>query len=205
MRKATIIFLLVTIVILSLAASSAFCWNGQRKGFILGFGAGPGITSFDQDIAVLDAELGWIDVKADRQTKPAIMTDFKIGYAPNNNWEVYYSGKVSWFKARDVFSNEVTVADGVDVLGATYYFKPQAPSPFISSGIGVASWILPFESHPPYTWFGLGLFTGVGYELVSHMEVELDFLWGSPGRFTHGIDEGSNSFSLKLTFNVVGY
>lgn len=195
----------MVILLLQTFSSTAFSWDAQRKGFILGFGAGPGVTSFQQDIAVWDSELGWIPAKVDRQSKATIMTDFRIGYSPDNNWEVYYSSKVSWFAARDVFSEEVTIADGLSTLGATYYFRPQAPSAFVCSGIGVATWDLPFESHPPNTWFGLGLFTGVGYEFTPHMGVELDFLWGNPGKFTHGIDEGSNSFSLKLTLNITGY
>jgi len=203
MRKTT--FLLILVLVLLLLSSTALPWDGQRKGFILGFGAGPGITSFQQDIAVWDFDRGWIPVKIDRQSKPAVMTNFKIGYSPDSQWEVYYSNKTSWFRAKDVSSHEVSVADGLHSLGASYYFHPQAPSVFVSSGIGMGMWVLPFESHPPHTWLGLGLFTGVGYELAPHMEVELDFFWVNPGRFTQGIDEGANSFSLKLTFNVTGY
>ncbi len=82
-RKVTGLLLISTVILLVLS-TTAFPWDGRRKGFILGFGAGAGITRFDQDIVVWDTDLGWIDVKADRQTKAAIMTDFKIEYTPHS-------------------------------------------------------------------------------------------------------------------------
>ena len=202
MRKTR--FIILVFFLLSSLTIPANAWDGKRKGFILGFGIGPGLTSFTQELAAWDYYQGWVRVKSDRSNKMAIMTDFKIGYAPTDFYEIYYTGKVSWFGLENVFGDKVTISNGVGALGATYYFAPQAPSPFISGGIGFSTWSAPFESGSK-TWTGFGLFVGGGYEFARHMSVEFDLLWGKPGTTESGIQINSNAFSVKATVNLLGY
>ena len=202
MRKVFFLILIVLITLFLIVSANAF--DGKRKGFILGFGIGPGLTSFTQEVAGRDYYQDWVIVKSDRSNKMAIMTDFKIGYAPTDFYEIYYTSKVSWFGITNVLGDNVTIANGLGALGATYYFTPQVPSPFISGGIGFSTWATPFESGSK-TWTGFGLFAGVGYEFARHWSVEFDLLWGKPGTSEFGIDVSSNAFSVKATVNVLGY
>jgi hypothetical protein len=186
--------------ILFLVTTNAHAFDGQRKGFLLGFGMGPGLTSFTQKVAV-----GWISVESSREDKAAVMTDFKIGFAPENTWAIYYTSKVSWFGMTNALGNGVTIANGLGALAASYWFKPQAPSPFIAGGVGYSTWALPFEDNPPETWVGIGLFVGGGYEFSRHVNIEGYLCWGKPKREEFGIEASSNTLSLMLAINALAY
>ncbi len=201
MRKAFFLILIVLITLFLIVSANAF--DGKRKGFILGFGIGPGFTSFTQKLAGYDYYYGWMEIESDRETKVGIMTDFKIGYAPTDFYEIYYTSKVSWFGMESV-GGDVTITNGLGALGTTYYFKPVAPSPFIAGGIGFSTWSAPFESNTD-TWIGFGLFAGAGYEFTRHLNAELDLIWGKPGKTEYGIEASTNALSVKLTVNALAY
>lgn len=71
--------------LLVLAASLLLCadahaFDGQRKGFVLGFGAGPGHLDFGQE-----KESTW-----------GVQTDLKIGAGLNDQTLLHYTGKQIW-------------------------------------------------------------------------------------------------------------
>lgn len=194
MMKKNTNLILVGLIIL-FVSTNTYAWDGQRQGFILGFGIGPGFTSFTQKIAIFES---------DRETKGAIMTDFKIGYAPHNFLEIYYTSKVSWFGLENVYGNNVTIANGLGAAGVSYFFRPEAPSPFISGGLGFSTWATPFEEGTE-TWSGLGIFVGGGYEFARHWRVEGYLSWGKPTHKKFGVEMSSNALSFMCTINVLGY
>jgi hypothetical protein len=186
--------------ILFLFTANAHAWDGQRKGFLLGFGLGPGVTSFTQKV-----QMGMVSTESSREDKLAVMTDFKIGFAPDNTWAIYYTSKVSWFGITNVYGNKVTVTNGLGAVAVSYWFNQQAPSPFIAGGLGFSTWSLPFEDNPPDTWIGPGLFAGGGYEFSKHVSIEGYLSWGKPKDEEFGIEVSSNALSLMFTLNVLGY
>lgn len=153
----------------------AQAWDDQRKGFLLGLGIGPGFTSFTQTIQV-----DGLSAESPREDKMAVITDFKIGYAPDNSWALYYTSKVSWFGMENALGNKVIVANGLGAVAASYWLKPLAPSPFLATGFGYSTWLLPFEDERPDTWMGMGLFAGGGYEFSKHASLELTCAGASP-------------------------
>jgi hypothetical protein len=213
--------LLALLFVLSLfVTTSAHAFDGQRKGFLLGFGVGSGRTSTDQKVRLTYAygEYGkyaygkfWPDVAVSKslrqptktsENKLPLMTDFKIGFAPDNSWAIYYTSKVSWFRITNVYGDNVRVANGLGAAAVSYWFKPQAPSLFIAGGFGFSTWALPFEENPPDTWTGSGLFVGGGYEGSRHVSLESYLCWGDPKISGKASIE---TFSFMLTFNVLGY
>ncbi|OGC87987.1 MAG: hypothetical protein A2142_02080 [candidate division Zixibacteria bacterium RBG_16_48_11] len=105
------------------------------------------------------------------------MTDLKIGYAPTEQVEIYYSSKVSWFSVGD--GDAVIFAYGFGSAAISYYFQPQSPTFYVSGGLGVATLSDPFEDDPE-TSSGFGLFAGGGYEFARHYAVEFDLMYGLP-------------------------
>jgi hypothetical protein len=184
--------------------TSAQALDGQRKGFILGIGAGPGYTSYTQEVAV-DYLTYHESVESDRENKVGVITDFKIGYAWDNSWAIYYTSKVSWFGMENALGNNVTIANGLGAAAVTHWFKPQAPSGFVAGGLGYSTWNLPFEDNAPDTWVGPGLFMGGGYEFSRHWSLEGYLAWGKPQDSEWGIEVSSNTFSVMFTVNVLGY
>lgn len=197
MRKLLISALLVVMMVG--ATNAAFAWDGKRKGFILGIGLGPGFTSFNQSL-----KSGGISITSDRQNELSFMSDFKIGYAPNNLWQIHWMSKISWFGLENAFGDNVTIANGFGGVGATYSFYEGAPSPFLSGGIGFSTWATPFEEGSD-TMYGFGIVLGGGYEFSKHWSLGFDLLWGKPSKDEGGGEFSTNALSLKFTINVLAY
>jgi len=189
---------------LCLVACPAQAFDGQRKGFILGGGAGLGLTSFNQEIGL--GYRGYHEsYESDRENKGTVMTDFKIGYAWDNSWAIYYTSKVSWFGIENTYGDDVTIANGLGAAAVAYWFKPQAPSGFVTGGLGYSTWSLPFEDNSSDAWLGGGLFMGGGYEFSRHWSVEGYLAWGKPNDTEWGVEVSAHTFSIMLTVNVLGY
>ncbi len=202
--------------LISTLASSAFAFDGRRKGFILGFGLGPGLVSFNETYSIDIMGYSWT---YDRENKFAVMTDFKIGHGFTNQVQVYWMSKVSWFGFEDE-----TVVNGVGGLGITYFSQPMAPSTYIFGGLGFSTWSTPWEEFGVYepekqsTGFGFGLAGGVGQEFSRHWSFECNLAWGKPTesewwwytdnqgrRGLYEIRDRYNALSLRLTLNVLAY
>ena len=152
---------------------SAF--DGERKGFVLGFGIGSGFLTASGDVK-LDGSNGlrvidrFIVPQLDESfsdTDVIFATDFKIGMGVSDRLLIYYSVRASWIKINAVnFSVERdtipegqlarvdslildpeprTVANAVAGIGVSYYLKPAPPSIYITGSVGVSSWTSPFD------------------------------------------------------------
>lgn len=209
MRKSLLCILIVIATLFLISNADAF--NGKRKGFIIGGGLGPGFTTFKETIKIhsffgSETEI----VESQRENKFGLSTNLKIGYAPSNLLEIYFTVKDSWFSSEVYFLGEsstedVIMASGFWGPGVTYYFKPEAPSYFITGGVGVSTLSLPFESHSEIK-FGGGLYAGAGYEFRNHFNVELDLGWGKPSSLElFGIGSSTNVLSVSLTVNALAY
>ena len=207
MRKSVFLILIVLVTLFLIVNAHAF--DGKRKGFFLGGGLGPGFTSLKETIEYS----GWFEgepSKSNTENKFGLVTNFKIGYAPSDIVEIQYTSKISWFASKIYWwgmeSEDVTMASGLSALGVTYYFKPEAPSYFITGGFGFSTLSLPFESHSE-TKVGGGLFAGAGYEFTRHFNVELDLSWGKVSSFLNlfGIEPTTTAFSVSLTVNALAY
>src|SRR5512138_3236155 len=112
MKRISVMALVILIVCL---AATSFAFDGNRKGFILGGGLGLGMTSYTQTLSGFGESL-----TRDRENKGAFITDFKIGFGANEQTEIYYSSKVSWFGMENVYGDNVTIANGSSALGVSH-------------------------------------------------------------------------------------
>jgi hypothetical protein len=209
MRKSLLcIFIVIATLFL---VSNADAFNGKRKGFIIGGGLGAGFSTFKETVTIHDFFGSGTEVlESERENKFALATNFKIGYAPSNLLEIFFTVKDSWFSTKVYFLDEssgedVIMASGFWGPGVTYYFNPEAPSYFITGGFGVSTLSLPFESHSEIK-FGPGVYAGAGYEFRDHFYVELDLGYGKPKSLAlFGIGESTSMLSVALTINALAY
>ena len=149
----------ISIAILLMSAQAALAFNGERQGFVLGFGGGGGVTRFSGPGGC--------------ESESAIGTTVKIGYATSDQTMVYWMSRVAWLP--DALDSDLTVSHGTGGLGVTYYTRPTAPSPFIVGSIGFGNMDLPFEDVPAETSFGIA--AGGGFELTRHVALEGVLTW----------------------------
>ena len=175
--------------------SDADAFDGNRKGLIVGGGIGHGVTSYTRTL-----ERYGQSGTSDRENTYGVQTDFRIGYAANEFFQIYYVNKVSWFNLDNYFGNTVTIAHGVGGLGVTYYLQPVVPSYFFTGVIGFSTWFAPFESNSD-VWNGFGIAGGFGYEFARYWSVEVCVSHGNPSKTGSGI----SALTVKTCVNFLAY
>ncbi len=205
MRRTTMLLALLVPVFL-INATNAFAWDGKRKGFIIGVGAGGGLASYKPYVIFADNETS----EGERTSKFAFMSDFKIGFAPSNQVALYWMSKVAWFgytlEYHDQFIDirqSYTIANGIGGVGCAYYFQPEGPSPYVTAGLGFSSWDAPFEENSDGIT-GSGFVLGAGYEFSKHWSLEGNLTWGSPNE-KDDEELGFKTLAVRITVNVLGY
>lgn len=185
--------LLLIFSLLSVLPCNLSAFDSKRKGFVLGFGAGPGFTSYSSDYYPYS------------KSTLGMVTDFKIGLGVSDRLLILYSNKVVWFSFQDpVWGSSQTTLTGITSVGLSYFFKPTAPCFFISGGIGGSFWT-PFQTtYFSGSWIGSGFYCGVGYESSPHFYIEISGILGSGG--SNQTDyAGKNPSSIMITLNFLLY
>ena len=183
---------------LLLLAAPALAFDGSRKGFILGVGAGGGATSFKQELS------GFATGKTETETKGAFATDFELGWGANDQLLIYYSNHVHWFGITNVFNNSVTIASGVSSAAVSYFFKPAAPSAVVEGGIGGAGWNA-LSGGQSSSSVGLGVWAGGGYEFSRHWLVRGKITYGKPSDDQGGVKLETTATGFGVTVNYLAY
>lgn len=191
-------FLVVSFLFL-LFTQNLQAFDGNRKGFILGFGAG---------FSSLTSKIGY-ENSSNKYTEGYVpfVTNFKIGGGVNEQILIYWSSKVNWF-SRDEKDNKTWIS-GIGTISGSYYLKPDIKSFFLSGGIGYASYQAPFETdnQEEYTYDpGLAFFIGGGYEFAKHFSVETGICYGSTSKDFE--NNGKNTYKnavLFVTINALAF
>ena len=133
--------------------------SAERKGFIVGIGVGVGLHRIP--------EAGVTGESLDRSAF-ALGPDFRIGYAPTDQFLIHYSAKAVFTQATDYD------AVGISGLGVTYMIRPRSPSFFVT-GIAGEAGRATVESSDFRDGHGFGV--GAGYEFKRHWTVSGDALF----------------------------
>jgi hypothetical protein len=135
-------------LLLCLSVSNASDTAAQRQGFIIGFGAGLGVTT------------------GDVASKLGAAADLRIGAVVSESVQLYLTSKSNFFS-----EDGALVAAALHGLGLTHEWE----SGFnINGTAGVATWI----DFDWATYVGFGLGVGVGYEFTEYWVVNLGGAWG---------------------------
>lgn len=141
---------------ISLGASTASAFDGSRRGFILGIGAGGGATSIEDQDGGEIRNLG----------SGGLATDFEIGGARSERLLVYYANRVVWLSDRDRL--------GVSGLGLRRYLGDAGA--FGDVTLGLSSWTGRLGDT-----IGLGASLAFGWEARDHWLVRGALLYGDSG------------------------
>jgi len=159
MKMRTII---LTAMILGLV-SSAFGFNGLRKGFVLGGGLGFAPTSSWKG-DVIDASTLQI-VKAD-ESKAGVGLNFIIGYAWDEQNMIVYEGNVTGWKS-DLFGDQ-SISQGYNGAAWYHYFGTPGRSAFTTAGLGF--YVFDVENYDAND-LGGAILLGAGYEFARHWQI----------------------------------
>ncbi len=182
--------------------------SDSRQGFIIGIGLGIGSTSVTSK-ATISGFPPFVQPseKSNTESNTGLISDFKIGHAPSDQLAIFWTAKVAW-----LLGATPSAYSGVGDIAASYYFDPQAPSPFVSAGLGLTTYttLESLSKSNSDSNIGFGFFIGGGYEFARHWDVEADLIFGSPGGSSDnsggiGISSSTSTFTVKITINVLSY
>lgn len=177
----------------------AHAFDGKRQGFILGFGAGPSVTSFTKT-----SSYGSASSTIDRKNKLSLATDFKIGAGVNEQLLIYYINRVNWFSMENLLGDSVVIANSCGLLGLSYYINETWPSPYFHGLLGISSWTEPLERDSD-ALIGFGVGAGFGYAFTQHVSFEASINYGNPGDSGSYPEVKYNALSFCATINVLNY
>lgn len=195
--KRKLLLLLVSFIVISLS-NVAFALDGNRKGLIIGIGAGAAYVDMDFESPIKS------------ESKVGLATSLKIGGGITDQFALYYVRNASWFsyqmKAEYVYNGQTlkeeldkeTFVTGISGIGATYYFKTEAPSGYILGAIGIGDVATPFadDSHSES---GSAFMIGGGYEFSPHVHAEGTVLMAD-------IDDAHlKTNAIQITINYLWY
>ena len=197
-RRLMVLAVIATILLVTTVAQA---FDGNRKGFIIGFGVGPGYTSFTQ--TVKNVTTGF-DETSDTENSFSFATDFKIGGGITDQFLLYYVNRVTWFGMENALNENVTIANGVGGVGVSYYLETTAPAFYFLGSIGLSTWMTPFEDESS-NWVGFGVSGGVGYEFAAHWGVEATVNYGNPKDEETVMNNKIEASTSALAFVVTVY
>lgn len=193
MKRVPALFLLALSLFIT-SESKAF--DGQRKGFMFGFGLGAGWVHAEEP-RYWGGNYG-VDLNG-------FITHLKIGGAANERLALHYSGVQTF----NIGENGFTLA--FPSIGATYFLRDKAPSPMIMTAIGVS---LGFgDGYYPLgtgditaVGSGVGILFGVGYEFQQHMTIEVtaSISSGALNDF-FSLEPDQKTRMITVAINYLGY
>lgn len=174
--KTLIKILFLNIFSILIANNSHLDKANERKGLLIGFGGGfhNGTCEGKQD---LSSSMSF--------NYSGISTDYKIGYAPLNNCELYFSSKASYFKNNN--TNLITTLNG---FGFTFFWDN--PSLYFGFIFGKSDYrrrdkMFSYDSGEGYSY-------NIGYEYSPNIRIQLNFV--------SGYELISNFFNPAVTLKI---
>ena len=183
-------FIFAVFISLVSTSTSILAWDGNRQGFLWGFGAGTN----SQTILYTD-----VDYRGDVESEQlsTSITNFRIGYAPDNNSAVLLYGHSLW----NLYQGGAQSYFGINFQRWSTD-EPQSNSWFGGAGVMVrSSNVSRKEMDPPDPDVGWGANFGYGREIVNHASIESNLTIG-------GISIKGNTQILvgsNITFHLLGY
>ncbi len=174
--------ILVCLFLIVLMSSTAFAFDGNRKGFVLGGGIGfspQGKWTFD----ALDYD----------ESGAGLAFHFIIGGGLNERNLLVYEGNVMAYTS-DLFDQ--TIAQGFNGASWYHYFGNLGRSFFTTVGLGFYVFdVDEFDSNDP----GFGMLLGGGYEFARHWQAGAYFSFGKTS------DAGFDFTHHHINFLISGF
>ncbi len=193
MRTRQTLLFMAALVFLCFELASAF--DNHRQGFVFGGGLGFGYVGIRQS-------MNYQDNSTDKHTfdESAFVTRVDIGYASENRWSITFANVASILSIKHETSPgaslDRTIVLGMGGPAVTFFLKPEAPSFYVSAGLGIAyhTDALNLTSSKNSAGFGIGF--GAGYEISRHFALDADMLLGYPKKSWGGGEEREDHFTM---------
>lgn len=172
---------LIACAVAVVVCGEAGAFDGHRRGFTIGLGAGFGVlTHFN------DHQTGI------KETRQSLALELPIGYGWSDTDLLVFLPAPAFFKSDKLCDSQVM--QGLWSLRWYHFFRDQHGTPFVSLGAGRA--VFSTCCDDIYA-AGPGLGAAVGYQFVAHLTVECQYFHG--WTTDNGRDFSHDSLSLVVS------
>jgi hypothetical protein len=176
------IAVLLAVVVLSAPFSDALGFDGNREGFVLGFGGGYGGLFEITQNAYNDA------------SGKGVLTELVIGHGVSKQWLIHYSGRQIWGSTKGILYTAVFPS-----VAATHFHRDKSPSIYEMGSLGIAAaGDVAIEGGRGGGVAGPAAFLGIGYEAERGFGFEL------VGGVLGSVDNGTYG-AVGLTMKLLAY
>lgn len=174
---------LILSILLIIFVSSAWGFDGERKGLVFGGGLGY-------------APLIKKSPEPNGKTNSGLGINSLIGYAWDYQNMIVFEGNINAFALKD---SNLTMAQGF--YGATWYhyFGPAGKSVYTTAGLGLYYYRV--DETNETNNMGLAILIGCGYEFARHWQVGAYFSLGRTSKGSYDYDHSN----LNLLINTVAF
>ncbi len=150
--------LLVTVVVV-LAATQVFAFDGHRQGFVIGGGLG-----FSPVARWAFADKAAADGRTSGESRPGVGASIIIGYAFDEQDMLVYDGNAVSYSSK---LTDKAASQGDNTFAWYHYYGPTGKCAFTAVGIGLYNFEI--DGAPDFS-SGLGFLLGGGYEFARHWQ-----------------------------------
>lgn len=183
----------VLVALILAGTDSAYAFDGKRQGFIVGANVGFGYLTESYTATTFSAYYGSTTNTSDWQEHAPFYFGSRYGYAPTDQFLIYWSDQNAVFNRENIIWLST-----ISGLGASYYFKPQAPSMFVGLVTGFAGIHTLGEEYED-DLYGVGTSIDVGYEVSKHWEVGLTFWVAKPTDLSRFFRNAGIALQVRVT------
>ena len=178
-----------------LAVSTVCGFDGNRKGFVLGGGAGVvPVCHWKVIVDFFDLNLGEID-----ENRVGAGLQFVIGGAFDEHNMLVYEGNVSGFTSELL---DESVGQGFNGAAWYHYFGDPGKTAFTTLGVGL--YYFKIGDYDP-TNAGGALLLGGGYEFSRHWQVGVYLTFGKTSDSAYGLSADFEHANLSILFSGIAY
>ncbi len=183
--------------------------RGRRKGFIFGFGAGVGTSTYTAPLVEYWGSAYEGSSPDPRSTTSAFTTEFKVGHGFTDQFLLYYTSRITWLPLSNLY-RDTMIVNGVAGVGMMIY-PLNSTDLYIISTAGLASLVTyqPSFKLERARQTGLAVSAGIGYELIRYLSVDFTVNYGNATSTQH---ENTNAITLSneivtflVTANLIFY
>jgi opacity protein-like surface antigen len=158
--------------VVCLCAVAAHGFDNDKKGFVLGAGAGLG-EDIIKPYVEINGKKGYGSVSANT----AVDFDAKIGYNFTGRVELALVNKMDFMRP---YSE--TILHEAPSIELSYYVRERTPSMHICGSLGWAFWCYPSDSKwdSLYGCNGFCFSVGGGLELIKHVSAQIEYQYSQP-------------------------
>jgi hypothetical protein len=188
------------IIAVLLPSALAFADSGAAKndgGFCIGFGVGPSMTSYTQELKPSSGK----SIDVNRRNSIGMATDFYIGGGVSPTTYIMGYIKINWFNFSNQYQSYFAANSNTGIQLLKYFNDDIKQVPFMLVGFGWSG-LTDMSRRNESTTPGIAPTIGFGYKMAEHYGVQSNLFYSNPSPLNteNGYNVNVDALSVQLNW-----